>query len=88
MARERYDAAEIGAFLRRMVRAMVRRAEGGDLDVLAVLHFSRAAIDLALGDSARALNDQGHSWTVIGNELGMTKQAAHQAYARPKVAGE
>lgn len=80
-----YEAPDMAAFLRRTMRAMVRRAADGDQEVLAALVETRAQLDEALRDAARALHDRGHSWAFIGNELGMTRQAAFQRFAPREV---
>jgi hypothetical protein len=67
-----------------MSRALVRRAAEGDLDALEVLALARDDLDAAIGDAARALHDEFHdpySWTEIGRVLGVTRQAARQAYS-------
>lgn len=79
------EALELASFLRRMARALVRRAAEGDLDALTALVQARAAIDEAIVAAARELHDgrfptEGYSWTEIGRELGMTRQAARQRF--------
>lgn len=76
-----YEAPDMAAFLRRTMRAMVRRAAEGDQEVLSALVETRAQLDEALRDAAQALHRRGHSWAFIGNELGMTRQAAFQRFA-------
>jgi hypothetical protein len=68
-----------------MGRALVRRAADGDLDALAALVESRDALDAAIGDAARALHydfHQPYSWTEIGREVGITRQAAQQRFGK------
>lgn len=73
--RER-EAPDLGAFIARMLRALVARAEAGDLDVLAVLAAAADQLDTAVNDSARALRDRhDYSCAAIGAELGMSRQA-------------
>lgn len=89
--RKTYEAPDMGAFVARTLRGMVRRAAEGDQEVLAVLQGLAPLLDQALVDSARALHDdRGYSWAFIGNELGMTRQAAQQRFApkAPKAAQE
>jgi len=77
----RYECPEIAAFLKRMARAMVRRAAEGDLEALSALQESRDAIDVAMTDAARALHDDFlYSWTQIGTELHISRQAARQRF--------
>lgn len=79
------EAPELAAFLRRMARALVRRAGEGDLEALSALVDARTAIDAAIGQAARALHDldpEPYSWTDIGRELRISRQAARQMYGR------
>jgi hypothetical protein len=76
-----YEAPEIGAFLRRMARAMVRRAAAGDLEAVSVLGEVHEAIGQAVAEAAREAHGFGYSWTEIGRELGITRQAARQRFA-------
>lgn len=81
--RER-EAPEIGAMLDRMIRAMARRATGGELEALGVLRELRWKIDAAIAEGAQGAHEAfGFSWTEIGRELGITRQAARQMYGRP-----
>lgn len=80
--RRTYEAPDMGAFVGRTLRAMVKRAAEGDQEVLSVLRDLAPVLDQALVDSARTLHDdRGYSWAFIGNELGMTRQAAQQRFA-------
>lgn len=74
------ESPELAGFLRRMARALVRRAERHDLDALGALRQARDDIDLAIGDAARALAAE-YTWDQIGAELGISKQAAHKRFA-------
>lgn len=81
--RER-EAPEMGAFLRRTIRAMSRRAIGGELEALGELRKLRWEIDAAIAEGAQGAYEAfGFSWTEIGNELGISRQAARQMYGRP-----
>ncbi|WP_235739049.1 hypothetical protein [Nocardioides alcanivorans] len=88
MARRRErEAPDMAAMVERIARGMVRRAADGDLEVLSALRTMRAAIDTACIDAARELNDFDggrYSWAEIGAQLGITRQAAFQAFARRK----
>lgn len=82
--RER-EAPEMGAMLDRMIRAMSRRAVGGELEALGVLRELRWKIDAAIAEGAQGAHEAfGFSWTEIGRELGITRQAARQMYGRPE----
>lgn len=82
MARSRVhrEAAELIGFQRRMARAMVKRAEGGELEALSALADARRAFDAAISEAARALRIHGYTWADIGAELGVTKQAAQKRF--------
>lgn len=81
------ESPDMAAFVGRVARAMVRRAGEGDLEALTALRAMSEAIEQATEDAARALHDDpfgpgtGYSWTVIGAELGITRQAARQRFA-------
>jgi hypothetical protein len=83
--RKSREALELASFLRRMARALVRRAGEGDLDALTALVQSRDALDTAIGDAARALHydfRDPYSWGDIARELGITRQAAQQRFGK------
>jgi len=44
------------------------------------LAAERAAIDAAIAREVRAMRAAGFSWSAIGAELGISKQAAQQRY--------
>lgn len=76
-----YEAPDMAGFVRRVARAMVRRAAEGDLEALSALVEIRRATDAAINDAARALHAEGHSWTDIARELGTTRQNARQRFS-------
>lgn len=76
----RYECPDMAAFLKRTFRAMTRRAAEGDLEALSALEGSRVELTYQLGESARALHAFGYSWTEIGRELGISRQAARQRF--------
>lgn len=64
----------------RMLRALARRASADDQS-LAELVGLRAELDAAIDEAARrAHDDAGFSWTEIGDQLGLTRQAARQRF--------
>ena len=73
----------MAAFVGRIARAMVRRAGEGDLEALSALKQMRADVDAATKAAAQALHADpyGYSWTEIGRELGITRQAARQQFS-------
>lgn len=88
--RRAYESPDMAAFVRRTMRAMVRRAEAGDLEVMSALQSIRDAVDAAMVDAAEGLRTQdanGHaySWTDIGRELGVTRQTAQQRFGQRRV---
>lgn len=84
-AKQYREAPEMGAMLRRMVKAMGRRAGEGDLECLVELRQLKADIDQAIAAGARAAHDgpAAFSWTDIGDAVGITRQAARQLYGGP-----
>ena len=91
MARRRQhrEALELVGFQRRMARALVKRAREGDLDALVALVDARDAFNAAIVAAAQALHYDYHdvhsgsySWGEIARELGITRQAARQRFAR------
>ncbi len=75
----------MAAFLGRMCRAMVRRAGAGDLGALTVLVNLRRELDTAITDAGAELHAGGLSYTVLGAELGITRQSARERFSRPAV---
>lgn len=75
----------MGAFLARTVRAMARRATEGELEALGELRKLRWQIDAAIAEGAQGAHDGEFqfSWTDIGRELGISRQAARQMYGKP-----
>lgn len=80
-SRSFYEAPEMEAFMRRMARALARRAAEGDLEALAAIVAARADLADALEVGARGAHEHGYSWTEIGREIGITRQAARQRFA-------
>jgi DNA-directed RNA polymerase sigma subunit (sigma70/sigma32) len=81
--RPEYEAPELGAMLTRMLAALVRRATAGELDALTELRLLNERSRDALVLAARGAHDGPgyYSWTEIGRELGMSRQAARQLFA-------
>lgn len=78
------EAEDMGAMLARLLRAMVRRAADGDLMALRELAKLRPLLDQAMVDAAAGAHGDPHhfSWSEIGAELGMSRQAVQQLVAR------
>jgi hypothetical protein len=79
MAKHR-ECPELEAFLRRMMRALVRRAAEGDLEAVEVLARLNGEIAQATRDAGDAAWRCGYSYTQIGDALGITRQAARQRF--------
>jgi hypothetical protein len=71
---------EYAAFLRRVIRAFGRRIAAGDIDALADAAFLSGQLDTAIKAAVSGLRDRGYSWTDIGRQLGVTRQAAQQRF--------
>jgi hypothetical protein len=71
---------EYAAFLRRVLRAYVRRIQAGDIEALTDLAALEIEIGTALTDAVRGLRTHGYSWADIGNATATTRQAAHQRW--------
>ena len=61
-----------------------RRVAASDPTALRDLVAMRAALDEAIDDAAVELHAAGYSWTDIGRELGVTRQAARQRWGKGK----
>lgn len=79
------ENSEYIQFLRRIARAASKRA-GADIDMLPELRAIADLVDELMRDSVTACNDEGYSWTEIGERLGITKQSAYERYGPPSVA--
>lgn len=74
------ENAEFVAFSRRIIRAHGRRVGAADPTTLRDLVTLRAALDAAIDEAANKLHAAGYSWTEIGRELGVSRQAARQRW--------
>jgi len=77
-----YGNDEFAAFYRRIVRAFMRRVGDGDIEGLAELVNLANDAELAAGEAARQLVQQGYSWADVGKVLGTSRQAAHKRFSR------
>lgn len=71
--------------LRHGVRSMmlsVARRPDFDVPDLATLATTVEVVDLALHMAVDNLRGQGHSWQVIGDALGITRQTAHERFGK------
>lgn len=79
-----YECPDMAAMMSRLARAMVRRANEGDLEALSALASTERAIHDAIVGAAQALHygPQAYSWTEVARELGVTRQAAQMRFGR------
>lgn len=84
------EAPEIGAMVRRMIRALVRRAAAGDLEALEVMVGLSADLPGAIRVAGLMMNTgermalgQSYSFTELAAPLGITRQAARQFCQQP-----
>jgi hypothetical protein len=71
---------EFRGFARRIVRAYGRRVADGDIGALADLAALAADVDDAIRVACAGLHATGYSWTEIGTQLGVSRQAARQRW--------
>lgn len=77
------ETPDYTAFARRVLKALGKRVADADLAMLPKIAELEQLVDELLGDTARQLHDEhGYSWTEIGDQLGVSRQAARQRFAR------
>lgn len=85
-AQRRHEAPEVGAMVRRMVRALVRRAAEGDTEALEQLAQLEAelptATTCAVAMMQAGTDGNAYSFTELANVLGTSRQAARQRAGR------
>lgn len=81
--RREYDTDEFLKACARMLHAAGRRVGDGDTVDLAALVALRREMEDVEVRAVQAMRDRhGYSWAEIGRDLGISKQAAQQYYAR------
>ena len=75
------EADELGAFVQRMFRALVRRAADGDLLAVEVLADLQRSCAESTREAGEAAWKSGYSYTQVGDALGITRQGARQRFA-------
>lgn len=80
MAKHR-EAPELAAFIRRMFRALERRASEGDLEAVEALASLGSPLREATERAGLAAWQHGYSYTEIGTALGISRQAARQRFS-------
>lgn len=85
MTAKRVETADFDAFVRRVLKAYGRRiGESGDIDALVAIQRLRVEAREATYRAVHSLRENyGYSWTDIGRELGISRQAAQQRFSRP-----
>ncbi len=78
----KHEAPEFTAFMGRILRSFGRRATT-DGELLKAMCALRTELDATIAEAARGMHANGMSWTFIGNECGISRQAARQAWGRP-----
>lgn len=78
-----YECPDMAAMMKRVARALVRRAADGDLEALSALRDVDNAVGEAIVQAARAAHYGRfrYSWNEIARELGVTRQAAQKRFA-------
>lgn len=78
--RKEREAPEIGAMAARVLRALVRRAAGGDTEALEQLLQLEEQLPGAIRDAGAGLHRFGYSFTELGNVAGVSRQAARERF--------
>lgn len=89
-SQRRHESPEVGAMVRRMMRALVRRAAEGDTEALEELARLERELPQAItvagklmASGERMPKGQSYSYTELGDVLGITRQAARQRFCKP-----
>lgn len=75
------ETKDFAGAVRRMIRAHGRRVANEDPEDLAGLLELREAVELAISEAVAGQYANGFSWTEIGRGLGISRQAARQAFS-------
>lgn len=87
MAKHR-EALELSSFIKRMFRALERRAADGDLEAVEALAQLREPLAEATRRAGQAAYETGYSYTELAGPLGISRQAARQRFANPAATGD
>jgi hypothetical protein len=81
------ETSSFARMMIRMTRAYTRRIATGDIASLPLLASLRDEVDRAIDTAVVELYTRhGYSWTDVGRELGITRQAARQRFVAAVVA--
>lgn len=85
MSTRDYEAPDMAAMMKRVARALVRRAGDGDLEAVSALADVERYVRDQLVEAARAAHygSFDYSWGQIATELGTTRQAAQKRFSHP-----
>lgn len=77
-----YEAPHVGAASARMMRALVKRAEGGELEALEELVRLQDVLQECLQAAVTGYREgpAGASWAQVAEAVGTTRQAAHARF--------
>lgn len=81
MSKPYRESAELAGAVRRMVRALVRRASEGDTMALEELFALERETGESTNEAIRVLHSFGYSYGELAGELGVTRQAVRQRVA-------
>lgn len=83
-AKREYETDEFAKFVRRITRAYGRRVANGDIDALSGLVALREELDAVTDQAVATLRSEPYcySWARIGEELGISKQAASSRFGK------
>ena len=85
MSKRRVETGDYVGMCGRVLRALGRRVADGDPVDLASAVALRAELDAIITDSVRQMRSaHGFSWQQIGDELGVTRQAAYQRFGQER----
>jgi hypothetical protein len=80
--RNRKPTEELKGMLRRMLKAWVKRAADEDPWVVRDMLDIQAELAASIDAVVAGLVERGYSWNDIGQELGMTRQAAWKRWGK------
>lgn len=79
-AKKAYEARDVAQAAGRMFRGLVKRAGTGDQEGLYELVQLQAKLTEAVNEAGARMYLHGYTYTAIGSELGISRQAARQRF--------